>query len=279
LLRETLDIIGDVPCLILIEAAWTRARTIDEFRTATRLPITTIRNRLLELADAGLLLPSLTGDLEAWKLTPAGMAFYPVAVVMLAWEVRWNEQSPAARVRLVHMPCGRTLTPRLEGSIAPHEPPTIGKRLSPRRRRSRDSVDAIRSYTVVHGSVRILGDRWASLVLWTLRIGAIRFGEIRSALSIASNILTERLKWLEAIGLVSRKVTLPHSPYVLTEKGEDFLPVLDLVEAWGSAWLENGVARPNAPVMRREVLCDHCQIVVIAQDVSLVIPSRVVTFG
>ncbi|MFC5342843.1 winged helix-turn-helix transcriptional regulator [Brevundimonas staleyi] len=275
-LRQTLAVVGDVPSLMLMEAAWTGMRTEDDFQSATRLPLTTVRSRLDALTAAGL----LTGDGDGrWRVTPAGMDFYSVAVVMLGWETRWNEQSPAARVKLRHQPCNRILTPRLVGPEAPTSADDEAPAPFPRRRLSRDSVDVPRGDAIVHGSVRVLGDRWAGLILWALRHEDQRFGELKRRLTIASNILTERLQWLTGADILTRAHASSHAPYILTAKGRGFLDILDMVESWGAAWLEDGVARHRPHKSRRQVLCAHCGLKVAAQDVSLEIPPRRLALG
>ncbi len=85
-----------------------------------------------------------------------------------------------------------------------------------------------------------LGDGWSLLILRDVFLGAHRFGELQERLGIAPNILTRRLALLTRRGLLERRTysfkPLRHE-YVLTEKGEDVLPVLLVLGAWGSRWL------------------------------------------
>ena len=67
---------------------------------------------------------------------------------------------------------------------------------------------AAREYGQYCGLARALdavGDRWALLVVRDLLSGPHRFGELQTSLSrIPSNVLTNRLKELEAVGVVER---------------------------------------------------------------------------
>lgn len=50
----------------------------------------------------------------------------------------------------------------------------------------------------------------------------------------------QRLRELELVGIVSREV-YPEVPvrieYGLTEKGKDFLPIIDEVQKWAEKWI------------------------------------------
>ncbi len=72
------------------------------------------------------------------------------------------------------------------------------------------------------------------------------FNEIKNAIpSLSPRMLSERLKELEAYGLVEREVipTMPvRTEYRLTEKGRQLAPVIDAIEMWAHDWL----AAPDA---------------------------------
>lgn len=85
-----------------------------------------------------------------------------------------------------------------------------------------------------------LGDAWSVLILRDVFLGAHRFAELEASLGIAPNILSRRLASLTRHGLLEAR-RYSHRParseYVLTEKGEDALPVLLALAAWGGRWL------------------------------------------
>jgi len=87
--------------------------------------------------------------------------------------------------------------------------------------------------------MQLLGKRWTGLVLSILMTGTRRFSEIESALPISGRLLSERLKELEAAGLVSREV-FPEVPvrveYSLTPKGKAMEPIIKAVEDWAHEW-------------------------------------------
>ncbi|KRA80715.1 winged helix-turn-helix transcriptional regulator [Altererythrobacter sp. Root672] len=81
-----------------------------------------------------------------------------------------------------------------------------------------------------------LGHRWNALILWHLKLGAKRYGELAACLpGISSKVLSERLLGLEDRGLLTRLAspTFPRSvTYGLTLAGSDLVCVLDQLETW-----------------------------------------------
>jgi DNA-binding HxlR family transcriptional regulator len=95
----------------------------------------------------------------------------------------------------------------------------------------------LRSLCPVACSLDVVGDRWTLLVIRDLLGGKRRFGDFLAAPEhIPTNILAERLKRLEAAGLVQ---AVPYSErprrseYCLTERGRALGPVLDAIASWG----------------------------------------------
>jgi DNA-binding HxlR family transcriptional regulator len=82
----------------------------------------------------------------------------------------------------------------------------------------------------------IVGDAWSMLILRDAGFGMTRFDQFRASLDIAPNILARRLKKLTQAGLLIKtrySEKPPRDEYLLTEAGRDFLPVLQVVGAWG----------------------------------------------
>jgi DNA-binding HxlR family transcriptional regulator len=85
----------------------------------------------------------------------------------------------------------------------------------------------------------IVGDRWTVLVLRELFLGMRRFEEIQAQSQATPQMLTTRLKKLEADGLVERlpyNDRPPRHEYHLTEMGRAFYPVFLALRAWGETW-------------------------------------------
>ena len=93
-----------------------------------------------------------------------------------------------------------------------------------------------RSCCPITNALDIFGDKWTLLIIRDLVLGKRRYQElIASAEKIASNILADRLKKLEAAGLVTRRAYQQKPAryeYFLTEKGESLRPVLVAIISW-----------------------------------------------
>lgn len=90
-------------------------------------------------------------------------------------------------------------------------------------------------------ALNLLSRRWVGLIVRVLLDGPKRFNELAGALQIvADRVLAERLRDLEAEGVVSREVFVG-SPvrveYALTEKGRALLPIIDDMRSYGEDWL------------------------------------------
>jgi DNA-binding HxlR family transcriptional regulator len=95
----------------------------------------------------------------------------------------------------------------------------------------------------------IVGDKWTLLVVRDLLLyGKHRYGEFQtSPEAIPTNILAERLKRLEAAGLVKKALyqdNPPRAEYFLTRKGADLGPILQAMGQWGQQYIP-GVVIPE----------------------------------
>ena len=106
----------------------------------------------------------------------------------------------------------------------------------------------------------LLRGAWAPNVVWHLRAGARRFGELRVDIPLVSaKVLSARLRELESRGLVTRRVLAtspPSAEYALTPLGHELLPAIQalasvgrkLIAEWeaGASKRASGTARKRA---------------------------------
>ena len=89
-----------------------------------------------------------------------------------------------------------------------------------------------------------VGDRWTLLLVEALLDGPRRFGDLQEALpGIAPNVLSQRLKRLEADGLAVAEPYSERPPrfvYELTEAGRELAGALRLLADWGARHREGG---------------------------------------
>lgn len=92
-----------------------------------------------------------------------------------------------------------------------------------------------------HHTVELIGRRWTGAILRLLSERPQRFTELLAQVpGLSDRLLTERLRELEAEGLVEREVI--HGPpirveYSLTDKGHELKPVIQAIATWAEKWL------------------------------------------
>jgi len=93
-----------------------------------------------------------------------------------------------------------------------------------------------------HEAIELIGRRWTGAIVSVLiRRETLRFGEIAESVpELSDRLLSERMKELEARGVVTRTVR-PGRPvrveYELTEMGRALEPAVQELERWARQWL------------------------------------------
>jgi len=95
----------------------------------------------------------------------------------------------------------------------------------------------------LHEAVELIGKRWTgAIIVVLLEGGAMRFSEIAAAIpQLSDRLLSERMKELEARGIVERRV-VQDAPgrvtYALTDMGRQLAPTLQQLKSWSHRWLD-----------------------------------------
>jgi DNA-binding HxlR family transcriptional regulator len=95
---------------------------------------------------------------------------------------------------------------------------------------------------------KMISGKYKLRIVWDLKDGPLRYGEIRTGLlrgsdgssEIAPRVLSRELKALTETGLLDRKdfgVVPPKVEYRLTRKGKSFVPVIAAIKDWGTRHL------------------------------------------
>lgn len=101
-----------------------------------------------------------------------------------------------------------------------------------------------------HYAVELVGRRWSGAIIRAMLAGVTRFSDLAGTVpGLSDRLLSERLRELEAAGLVVREV-YPETPvrieYRLTEKGRALEPVIEALAGWAEAWLPESPEEPTA---------------------------------
>jgi DNA-binding HxlR family transcriptional regulator len=92
-----------------------------------------------------------------------------------------------------------------------------------------------------HQAVELIGKRWTGAILFVLMDGPLRFSEVKVLVpDLSDRLLSERMKELEAEGIVERHVIddMPvRVEYCLTAKGHALEPAVRSLKVWARSWL------------------------------------------
>jgi len=104
-----------------------------------------------------------------------------------------------------------------------------------------NNISDVKYSCPVEVTIKRIGGKWKSVILWWLRQSQKSFGELKHLIpSISSKVLTQQLRELEEDRLVHRE-TYREVPrrveYFLTSLGETLIPIVDLMCDWGKEQL------------------------------------------
>jgi DNA-binding HxlR family transcriptional regulator len=106
-----------------------------------------------------------------------------------------------------------------------------------------DSVESV--CPRYHYAVELIGARWSGAILRAVMDGRHRYAEIKAVIpGVSDTMLSQRLRWLEAEGVLRRTVR-DSSPvrveYHLTPKGAALAPVVEALKTWAHAWVPEDI--------------------------------------
>lgn len=127
-------------------------------------------------------------------------------------------------------------------------------------------------------AIQLVGDRWVLMILREIYYGNHRFDHFQRKLSIATNVLANRLQHMVANDILDRERDPGDGRkviYSLTERGRDLYGLMLTLVGWGDRWL----SEPSGPPMtfthttcgnelHTKVVCESCNETVAANEVS-----------
>jgi DNA-binding HxlR family transcriptional regulator len=91
--------------------------------------------------------------------------------------------------------------------------------------------------TVARGA-EVFCERWTALIIRELMCGSKRFNDVhRGVPRMSTSLLTQRLRYLEDVGVVRRNAVGKVWEYTLTEAGEELRPIVMALGHWGAHWI------------------------------------------
>ena len=116
-------------------------------------------------------------------------------------------------------------------------------------------------------AVAQVGDEWTLLIVREMFLGTRRFDDFLRLTGMSSHLLAQRLKKLEAEGVIRRapySERPPRHDYRLTEKGRDLWAVIIALKQWGDRWLGTDdtpvqiTHKACGKVVRPHMTCPDC---------------------
>lgn len=90
----------------------------------------------------------------------------------------------------------------------------------------------------IGASMELLGGAWTPNTIWHLQAGPRRFSELEHDMNpISAKVLSQRLRELEAKGVVQRQVLATSPPsveYSLTDLGRELVPAIEAIAKVGA---------------------------------------------
>ncbi len=285
-MAQGLDVIGDRWALLILRDAFLGRSRFEEFRQHTGASRTTLTRRLESLLEADVLYKrsySTSGTRFEYKLTEKGMGLFATALLCWQWEMEWTgASSKVLPVNLFHTACGQLLSPiaicrncRDLLEISEVKWPEINHALDNQldeiqsfsKRRVRSSAVKNQQDSSLAYVSDLIGDRWTLLLLIAAFFGINRYDLFLKQLSIASNILTDRLNLMVDVNVFERvnyQENPPRSEYNLTLKGKSLYPLVMAMRQWVIDWLpamdpsEQLLHINCAKPLAVEVVCGSC---------------------
>jgi DNA-binding HxlR family transcriptional regulator len=279
------ETIGDAwSWMVLSEAIVDGISRFDGFHRRLGVARSTLSARLSRLCANGL----MERHDQEYRLSEMGDDFVGCVMTAMAWGERWCDDAGEAKVRASHRGCadwihGELRCGECRALVHPRDV-SFNRRPRPmaefplRRQRTPD-LELLQRVcpSSVAATLQVTGDRWSALLIRESFYGSTRFDEFQQRLSIATNILTQRLRRLVELGILTRTAYRrrpTRHEYRLTDKGLDLYPVPLSMLAWGDRWVFTGrppvrlthekCRRPLTPILT----CSACAEPISRADIA-----------
>ncbi|MCB2109206.1 MAG: helix-turn-helix transcriptional regulator [Rhodobacteraceae bacterium] len=265
---RALNALGDRWSLLIVQEAFLGISQFKDFHAKSGMARSTLANRLRALVKNKILeqRPQRDGMArQEYFLTERGRDLFGSVLLAWGWGVKWGMTNRNMPTALIHTSCGKPMIPQMSctkcnESVSLHNctyesGPGAGSERVPLQRMHRVRYSQEQEWSA--DVVDFTGDRWTASVIATQYFGIHRFDDIQSYLGIATNILTDRLRSLEASGILERRLyelVPPRYEYWLTKKGIDTYPHSLSLMFWGDRWL---AGPQGAPVHVFHKPCGH----------------------
>lgn len=294
-INRALDQIGDRWSLLIIGDVLWGMHSFGELLAATGISRGVLADRLKWLEQIDCVrrrFPDGNPRRPSYHMTRKSVDMYDIALTSLSWERKFFREPEMDAIDLIHRDCGKLFHPVmacrhcdkevLASDVQFETGPGARRDLRQkkvRRRSSKSIKDVPMERPAYKNLIHLIGDRWTANLIALAYHGIKRFDGFHAELPIATNVLTDRLKFLTAEGVF---LAVPYSErplrfdYHLSEKGLALFPFFVALLQWGDKWCSDGSGPPmslrHTPCGEHlvgEVRCDQCQQALTAHQVTL----------
>ncbi len=110
-------------------------------------------------------------------------------------------------------------------------------------------ADPLEATAFVRAALQVLEGKWTLPILWLLREGPRRYGDLRRGIpEISDKVLTQHLRELEREGLLEREVMPTRPPqvsYRFSAHGRSLIPLIQALCGWGQQHRQSRVRSPS----------------------------------
>ncbi|MGD2131114.1 MAG: winged helix-turn-helix transcriptional regulator [Lysobacterales bacterium] len=272
-INRALDQVGDKWCLLIIGDVLWGINTFSELLAATGMSRGVLSDRLKWLESVECLqkrFPQGNPRRPSYHMTSKSVDLYDTALMALNWERRFFSEPEMDAIELFHEDCQHAFMPLMvckhcgkevhASDIEYNDGPGArrDRRQKKVRRRSSKSIKDVPSSRAQYKNlIHLIGDRWTANLIALAYHGIKRFDEFHQELPIATNVLSDRLKFLTQEGVF---LAVPYSErplrfdYHLSEKGLALFPFFLALLQWGDRWCGDG---SGPPMILTHTLCSH----------------------
>lgn len=294
LLADALAVIGDDWSFLILRQAFWGVTRFGQFMEALDVPRARLAGRLKYLVSVGIFEKNLYQDRPEryeYRLTPKGFDLHGAGLLIHQWADRWRSDSSQKASDKFHKSCGAPLEAVLQcGSCndlllhkdiagAAVECCNLLAGLSTllqRFQRRKTPAKHHSNFDPISYALEAFGDRWSLLILDCILGDTRRFDEIQARLSVARNILADRLLHLESEGLLKKRryqCAPERFDYVPTVAAQDCGPIILSIQTWAQNWLYEAGSAPQMVHIqcggpaRPHLICKACREPLLWQDI------------
>ena len=285
--RQAANVLCDRWSLLTLLLAQTGVSRFSDFveRSGMASRLLTSRLAMLEAQEIVVRLAYSRRPLRHdYFLTHMGLSLFDVFVAMARWEQTWHPTVGGRGLVIQHQRCGADAVlpvarcAACDGALLARDIQlVVGQRhLQAMQTKTtayrRSTLNTTRlglgtDVPLAH-AIDVFGDKWGIELVMCLFTRVRNFNGFQAHLGISTNILSDRLARLTALGILRPASDIGRfgkGAYELTEKGIDLHPILLAIQAWADEWLHDRVRSPVrfthrvcGKPLRLRLACGHC---------------------